>query len=625
MKARTKIEVIGAILILLSVSIASVLAITRNISNDNDDLVTYIQVTDGGVYANTNAGITSAISSLSGQPGTIRLPAGTLTITSPIEYHTGLQIIGAGRDVTIIDSSAITDDYAIKPASHTIQITKLCFRDFTIDGGNPRTGMHGMLLQDAWESSMTRVKIMNMSDTALVLDGHENGTAGWSITDCKFQWSDNACNLTVSGTNGYVNLNIFEACSFTGCVEYGLYMPGVNGKTFGHNSFESCHFECMPVGIYIGHTGGASIVYTRIIQPYFDTCTTWDIQAGDRAFYTELEGGLKHNWRISATRPLDFQNSKPTSITIASNGTLRFADYYCDGVSDETEINLALAHADCEVRLLAGTYTIDGSITPDAYDILSGEGMENTIITTTTDNLDLVYVQYHNTTIRDLHIKGFRTGTGSDMGLWTNTCDFLTLQNVKVSTTMEEGIYLFNGDHHQIINCDISGCRGGLKLTDSDHNNVEGGRIYGNHPGSGGQIDLTTSDDNRFNGIEIYSPSGGYGLRIRVGCQRSMVTNCDIHNNPNGIFMDACHNSTIANNIISYSTTNGIMVNGNSGACCYNIITGNIIVENGGDGVEIAGVTSPEKTVVTDNNLLFNTVTGLSDSGSNTVTDNNLT
>ena len=352
-KTRTKIEVIGAILLLLSVSIASVLAITRNISNDNDDLITYIQVTDGGVFENTGAGILSAISSLSGQPGKIKLPVGTLTLTSPIEYYTGLQIVGAGRDITIIDSSAITDDYAIKPATHTRAIQKLCFMDFTIDGGSSRTGMHGMLLQDTWESSMARVKILNMSDTALVLDGHENGTAGWSITDCKFMWSDNACNLTVSGTNGFVNLNIFETCAFTGCVEYGIYMPGVNGKTFGHNAFENCHFECQDVGIYLGDTGGSYVMYTKITQPYFDSCVTWDIQAGDQAFYTELENGLKHPDKISATRPLDFQNVKGSTIVVAPNGTGRFADYYCDGVSDETEINLALAHADCEVKLLA--------------------------------------------------------------------------------------------------------------------------------------------------------------------------------------------------------------------------------------------------------------------------------
>lgn len=620
-KTKTKIEVIGAILILLSVTFASVLAVTRNISNDNDDLVTYIQVTDGGVYDNTNAGITSAVSSLLGQPGKITLPAGTLTITSPIEYHTGLQIVGAGRDVTIIDSSAITTDYAIKPASHTTEIQKVLFRDFTIDGGTPRTNKHGMLLQDTWESTMTRVKIMNISDTALVLDGHENGTAGWSITNCKFIWSDNACNFTVSGTNGYVNLNIFEACSFSGCVEYGVYMPGVNGKTFGHNSFESCHFESEPVGIYIGHTGGASVVYTRIIQPYFDTCTSYDIQAGDRAFYTEMEGGLKHPDKISATRGLSFQSAKTSTFTVAPTGTNRFADFYCDGTDDEVQINYALALTDCEVKLLAGTYTIGASVTPDKDDVLSGEGMTNTIITTATDNLDLLYISTTNVTIKDLHIKGFKTGTGSDLCVWSQIYDDITFINVKCSETMEEGFYFYRVDNIKMINCVTSNVRTGVKFVECKDNSIIGGELNSSTTVNLYSID---SDNILVDGTKI-THATQYGIRLTT-CNRWRIVNCLISKNAySGIFFDATHNTTFANNDCSENTQNGVMVNGNSGACSYNIITGNVCNSNGQDGVEIGGTHPPEKTVVTSNNLLFNGATNLADAGSNTVTDNNLT
>ena len=162
-------------------------------------------------------------------------------------------------------------------------------------------------------------------------------------------------------------------------------------------------------------------------------------------------------------------------------------------------------------------------------------------------------------------------------------------------------------------------------MTTSCHNRIAGGRIYANNPGAGGQINGdTNSNDIRIDGVEIYSAIAGYGIRM-TACQRWMITNCDFHNNPNGIFVDASHNCTIANNQFISQTTNGIMINGNSGACSYNIITGNICNSNGADGVEIGGTHPPEKTVVTDNNLLFNGVAGLSDSGSNTVTDNNLT
>ena len=322
---------------------------------------------------------------------------------------------------------------------------------------------------------------------------------------------------------------------------------------------------------------------------------------------------------------------KPQGATfvVAANDSLHKerADYVCDGVDDQVEINNALTAANGgRVRLLEGIYIIDDSINLGSHNTLEGVGAATKLkVPNEFDNsihiIDMGSYQY--CTVANLFIDGNKDNQ---------------------SAGNQQGIYMNGGSHHKIINLflyNIYGVEGNgifvagipadvliqgniLRHIQDDGMDINGiikSRIIGNyiddigsHTGHNG-IDTEGAEYCTFsgnvigncadNGLEleqegttppltryctvtgntIYN-SGGDGIHMRSGGYNSVVGNVIKASGRYGIYLTKTPNggtaehNIISNNLIVGSTSEGIYeVSGNAD---YNFYTGNYLRENGG-------------------------------------------
>jgi len=157
-----------------------------------------------------------------------------------------------------------------------------------------------------------------------------------------------------------------------------------------------------------------------------DAPSSYTGQASKAVQVKSTEDGLEFQTIISGKRTA-------TKI-VAANDSLdkSRADYVCDGVNDEVEINQAfsdLGTTGGTVKLLEGTYNLGGNIVPSSGSILSGVSRDKTIINCGAYRID----------------AGLNTGI-----LYEN----LAIQN----STNNSGALNIQGNGNQIVrNCSFSG------------------------------------------------------------------------------------------------------------------------------------------------------------------------
>lgn len=331
---------------------------------------------------------------------------------------------------------------------------------------------------------------------------------------------------------------------------------------------------------------------------------------------------------------------RSVTLTVAANDSSAEvkarADYVCDGVADEIEINQALTDlpvSEGEVRLMEGTFNIAAPITPPASAKLSGLGWSTIINGTAVVGVTNAIVPAGaNVTISDLQIQ-FAAGAGDagsrPNGIF-NDADYLWVENVWItgdvsvaddtSDLRQNGICIDGGSFCKISNCRCeTSDRNGICINGAAglYNTIEGCSCEGNTQAGilviGGAInnviDGCIARNNTTQGIEISASD------------ENIISNCQCHTNGNiGIFIYRSSYCVVDGNLVSDNTHDGIAVLGDGTADAdYNIVNNNVCYNNTNDGISIAGTQYAVENVVMGNSLQGNGVLAFNDGGNLTV------
>jgi len=235
------------------------------------------------------------------------------------------------------------------------------------------------------------------------------------------------------------------------------------------------------------------------------------------------------------------------------------ADYVCDGVADEVEINTAideLPDTGGGIQLLEGTYDIDSKIIIDKDNVLiMGLGRATKIQT----NNNIYMIHANNKTgvlIGNLRLYGAGAGNGSNIGI--------------VLETVTESF---------IDKCWIEHC-GGLGLFFDTCNTI------------------TVSNCKIFN-------ITNFGIQT-TDCTECAFLGCSIHSNDaSGILIDAGERNIVANNLVYENEQMGIYISFSNN----NIITDNVVRDNDYsnlalfDGIRLSAA---DRNIVANNRCMNN-------------------
>jgi len=254
----------------------------------------------------------------------------------------------------------------------------------------------------------------------------------------------------------------------------------------------------------------------------------------------------------------------PATIVVAASDSKdpTRADYKCDGVNDQEEINAAinaLPSAGGKVVLLEGTYNIGSSITILKSNVtLEGSGPGTKLFLVNGANTHVIRVGNGSTSLNNIKISNLQIdGNGLNQ------------------TGLSYGIYFFGGP--------------GYLITDSI---VEKCWVKNTHD---------------------------CGIRLEY-CNKVIITKNIVQSAIHGIYAANCSIITIAENITYSSFSTGIAVDftGNS------VVSGNICLSNNSYGISISGSTTINNTIV--GNIVGNSSYGiyLFNASNNTVTGNTI-
>lgn len=265
------------------------------------------------------------------------------------------------------------------------------------------------------------------------------------------------------------------------------------------------------------------------------------------------------------------------------------ADYYCNGIADEVQINLALADAHAMggafVYLSPGNFYLSDTILIGNNTTLHGAGPATklqfavTVVDKNmiTNNCGYTFGVRHatgnwNISIRDMQIDGGKDsrGAGSD-----------SICTVHFNTTLKLHI------ENLIVN---NGWTGAIRTEFCTYVAINNNRI----------------DNSGDDGIEINEET------FFADCHGNHITNAGLgksYGSPNGIeVQDGSHDISVHNNTIETTLNSGIEVSTHTGkTSCYNVsIVGNSVY-NCPIGIEIEGITSAYQNLITiSNNKILN-------------------
>jgi hypothetical protein len=292
------------------------------------------------------------------------------------------------------------------------------------------------------------------------------------------------------------------------------------------------------------------------------------------------------------------QDIRTATLIIAASDSLHrnMADYVCDQIADDIEINQALNALPAEggrVILLEGQYLLAAPIIIPDHDIcLEGQSWATFI---NGNNLATGNHAIQLTSKSNCHLKNFSIRTNAGGG---NTCHCifaedgcydLRIDNIYFEDSDSDAIHIegTSTSRIKIFNCFIEGADDhGIHVTPDALDNSFSFQIFKNHIQSAG-----------FNGIHFSTCSGHYYHLI----EGNYVANCD-----NGIVgAEYLMESAIVNNYCRSNTNDGILLDAN---CDNNHIDNNYCNDNGGYGINIAAASCSENRIL--NNKLIGNVTG---------------
>ena len=211
--------------------------------------------------------------------GTVRVPAGTYLTTVTVN-KSGVSVIGAGKDVTIIKAPA-TVAASIAGRVLTVAVANHTrIKDLTIDGNKSahhsyRPLVYSLLLYKSDDCSIENVRVINSGQIGIGLSASRRAR----ISGCEVEGSDwqnittlnnpaGGCDGSVithcrSKNSGYDNIQVtavgavtIEHCDLSGSPFAGIYVAtGARNVTLRENRIERCYTG---IDLSFGMPGGAN-------------------------------------------------------------------------------------------------------------------------------------------------------------------------------------------------------------------------------------------------------------------------------------------------------------------------------------------------------------------------------
>ena len=301
--------------------------------------------------------------------------------------------------------------------------------------------------------------------------------------------------------------------------------------------------------------------------------------------------------------------SQSATFVVAASNSLHpeRADYVCDGVDDQVEIQAAIDAAYVagggKVSVLDGTYNITGNINLKSFSALFGQGAGT--ILKVPDNTNSTHLKIINIEdcayvhVSDLKIDGNKANqsSGREDGIYIKG---LT-SHVKITNLFIYNIYGVegNGIFVEDVPYDIS-IRGntvnhiqddGMDVNGMTHSEVVGNYI---HDCGDNGIDTEGAEYTTFVGNVIYD-CGGSGLELeQEGSSPPLCRYCTVTGNSiKSCGIDGIHarsggyNSITGNTIVSCDRHGIYLANagGGGGDAEYNVVVGNLIIDNTHEGI----------------------------------------
>lgn len=277
------------------------------------------------------------------------------------------------------------------------------------------------------------------------------------------------------------------------------------------------------------------------------------------------------------------------------------ADYICDGINDEAEINAALATGET-VELSEGTFTIVSPISMPKGSALVGQ-REKTVIQGTvngTNPLITLHVNGHQTVER-LVLDGLGSRTRGIANQTGGDPDNIRIQGVSVKGFVTYGMHLLRVTNCRISDCQVTECLVGMIVLSYGGLLLESNRIFANAD-TGVVVNSRLADDvsdlimgnhcirNGYDGLSVAgrniivtgnvcSENVRHGIHVPTSSYVGGIIDGNVCNKNgfNGMHITNHHGMTISGNNCSENGTAGIFLN----AAQHNVLNGNFCRANG--------------------------------------------
>ena len=286
------------------------------------------------------------------------------------------------------------------------------------------------------------------------------------------------------------------------------------------------------------------------------------------------------------------------------------ADFVCDGVNDQVEINNAIAalgETGGTVLLLEGTYYITASITLASNVALVGQGAGTVLKIPNGFDDDINVISGSNINrvrVANLKVDGNKANQewGDMYGIYFNTVTFSKVTNCWCENIRRHGIFLYTSSNNTVTGNTCAGNSwDGISVMDSSNNNT----ITGNTClGSSGGIRLGTSNHNTVMGNACQG--NGVGIGLGTSNNNTVASNRCCGNGEHGIFLGTSSNNAVTGNPCNGNEMNGIyLVN----SCCHNTVTGNTCMGNSEEGIWLEALC--KSNTIADNTCQGNGCNGI--------------
>ena len=376
------------------------------------------------------------------------------------------------------------------------------------------------------------------------------------------------------------------------------------------------------------------------------------------AVKTKEDRGYASEW--NADHVVD-DNSKPknnTTLIVAASDSLDTtrADYVCDGVEDEVQINQAIQALPANggrVSLLEGRFQIKTQVLMNVDNVaLVGCGkateLDVTVDTTGTDPVLLDAVDA--CLVENIFVKGIgavpavtQDGILVDdnctncmvRDCWVENMDYVgihlgfvtgcTVQGCNVTTCIQSGLGISFGSYNSIVGNVASGNIGHNFNCWDAHNNIVTGNTFNSSTGGTGIWMSGNSTNCSFTDNEC-SGNKEHGIVLQ-DCDNFTIQGCQIHENERaGIYLARALDNIIDgnqikdNDVLNTATWDGITVDDNSN---NNTITSNRCQDNDNTEIRIEDNTCDRNTILGNNCRGVDHVAAIADNGTNTINQHN--